>query len=446
MSLRLLSDSEIAWSRINPQAWCNLCRSVSVAGRVELAKLRAAISSLQGRLPELGACLIREARGIKFVRSTDAIKIRCLNVETREDIVRAIEQELAEPVGSEGTPLMRVTLFRESGAEQTTLLLTCHHAIIDRNSVMNLLDTFVEELTGVSEPQPPSFPPRSQVDEGPHLGWPRYLQKQARLRLRSSAKIAARHRLDQAGETRIAIRRYSPDTISALMDGARRRGVTLTGLLVAASMKSYAALSQGDRPVAYSVAADLARGERFASVGSRVGLLQDTLDGVVGKQTAELAADVVERIQDALARGEDRLSARFFAKVAPILGWLAGRRPFRLGGLTVTNLGRLDLPSPAKPFGIVETFGVVTNTRIFYDVAVHANTVADRLVISLTTSVLTDAAFRQFSDDLDRHLLQSVGLDVSVGESKSRSPLQAHAPAPIPEDPSVAARVAGGHA
>lgn len=220
----------------------------------------------------------------------------------------------------------------------------------------------------------------------------------------------------------------------------------MTGLLVAASMKSYAALSQGDRPVGYSVAADLARGERFASVGSRVGLLQDTLDGVVDKQTAELAADVVERIQDALAHGEDRLSARFFAKVAPLLGWLAGRQPFRLGGLTVTNLGRLDLPSPATPFGIIETFGVVTNTRIFYDVAVHANTVADRLVISLTTSVLTDAAFRQFSDDLDRHLLQSVGLDVSVGESKSRSPLQAHTSAPIPEDQAVAARVAGGHA
>ncbi len=410
---RALTDSERAWAGANPAAWFNVCRSVTLTGKVELEQLRQAVDQLPRRLPELGFRLEAAGRRPRFVPSDAAIEVRAVRLTAPGEPFATIEEAMGEPVGLQGEPLLRVELLLPPASEdreQTRLLLTSHHAIVDRNSVLNLIGALVETLRG-ADAVGPATPRRPKSGSLPFLQSCSFLLKQLGARIGSTSVAQDRHRASNQSRTGIALCRFDRTRTAEIVAACRQREITVTGLIAASAARAYDGLcGEGTRPLTYGMACDLNRGGRIAGLGSNVGLLPERLARPLPGSNIDLAKAISARTAEAIEADDDRKSARMFARTAPLLGRLSRRRPLRLGAFTVTNLGKLELPPEDSVYGVAETFGVVTNDRIFYDVAIHANTVAERLVIALTSSALRSAAFRTFEQLLLRNLNETLDL------------------------------------
>jgi hypothetical protein len=394
----------LTFSRLSP---LNLVVLVGLDGPALDDLLTPALAAAQQRHPLLRARIAGPPSRPRFEVSPGGappevgpIPLTLLPAADAASVFAVAEAEMNTPFDTGRGPLARLTRVSGSGQE-TSLVLTLHHAIADGTSTANLLHELLDwcrsrldrDATPGATPATPGAAPGAAPLLAP-LALPPPLTGVLPASLRGrqgrsqQLRFAARQGRDEIGYRlgsrgqrrpvpppgRAATRPLTldRDQTASLVDRARRRRLTLTSLLSAALLWQASALLYEGRPTVMRavVWVDL-RPHLDPPVGSQtlgcyVSMIRFTIRVDPRTGFAALAAAVQDRIERAARRG-DRLPAALLS--AP-LARVAVRWP--VGRLGTTALSYAVTPAIRPSYGPVrvrELRAFVSNLRLGAELA-----------------------------------------------------------------------------
>lgn len=394
---RALSASERAWAGPNPDAWFNLVRAIRFKRAIDPGAFQKAITGLQQEFVELRSCLSTETRNTPvLIENGRSIPVRTFTNAAESDVLEYLTDELRVPVGCEGDPLMRAALFVHDDA--ATIVLTVHHVIIDRNSTKTLIGQLLSTFGATDSPATTG---KTRVALNPsYLG-----------AARAACALAWERRFSGAGQprrglkaplsdrTHFCIQRFDTPETRLVHAHAEEVGTRVTALISAAALEALDRLHPAaDGSARVGIAFDLTTGERMEGLGSQVGMPIIDLRKSDHAHFQARCLMIEGRIDRLRASSAARDSASLLALSGRLLRSLARRGPFRLGTLAVTNLGELELECGSRSSDMVETFGMVNNQTIYFDIALHAQSLNGRMTVVFTSSVMDTSALKRFAD------------------------------------------------
>ncbi len=297
-------------------------------------RLAAALAGLQQRHPLLGVRVVERNRKFWFEsEGTPAIPLRVVEREGDESWIDVVEEELNAPFDAATGPLLHCTHVASSTpgvpepvGPRSEIVLTFHHAAMDAVSGYRLLAELLHRCAATSELY--EGPPDDQGDSGlPPVEQrfpPAWRGARGRVRL---AGFAARQLADEVGfrlRTRGARRppipsspicrvlplALSEEATSALARAARRRRVTVNGVLSACFLLSVSRRLYQSRAAAmrYISIADLrphvAPRVPAHALGAYIAMLRYTARLRPGTGLWELAHEVSRQVAGGVRRGD----------------------------------------------------------------------------------------------------------------------------------------------
>lgn len=394
---RALSASERAWAGPNPDAWFNLVRSIRIKRAIDPGAFQKAITGLQQEFVELRSCLSTENRNTPvLIENGVSIPVRTFTTADESDVLEYITDELRVPVGCKGDPLMRAALFVHDDA--ATIVLTVHHVVIDRNSTKTLIERLLSTFGATDSPAPtgedrvalnPSYLGAARAACA--LAWERRFSGAGRPRRELKAPLSDR--------THFCIQRFDAPETRLVYAHAEEVGTRVTALISAAALEALDRLYPAmDGSARVGIAFDLTTGERMKGLGSQVGMPIIDLQKSDNVRFQDRCHMIEARIDRLRASSAARDSASLLALSGRVLRSLARRGPFRLGTLAVTNLGELEFECGSGSSDLIETFGMVNNQIVYFDVTLHSQSLNGRMTTVFTSAVMDTSALERFAD------------------------------------------------
>lgn len=300
-------------------------------------------------------------------------------------VMAVVEEEMNTPFDPSRGPLARLTSVSGAG-NASDLVLTLHHCVADGASTANLihelLDWCAARIAGEAEPSRGRLalpPPLTSVlpvgMRGARGRWKalRLVARQGRDEVacrRGSRGI--RRPVPPPGQAVTVPLSLDRDTTTSLIDQARRRRLTLTGLLSAALLWQASALLYGSRPATMRAVVWTDLRPRLdppvtdETLGCYVSMLRFAVRVDPRGGFAALAAAVQDQIGRASRRGDGVPAALVSAPLARVaVRWPVGR----LGTTALSYAPAPAIRPSYGPVGVRELRAFVSNMRLGAELA-----------------------------------------------------------------------------
>ncbi|HIK04215.1 MAG TPA: hypothetical protein IGS40_05805 [Trichormus sp. M33_DOE_039] len=209
--------------------------TAQVQGKIQLESLKIALTHLQQRHPLLRVGITLDKNGNPyFVEQSKPIPVRVVSRQSAEHWEQELEAELVQPFTSDDAPLLRMVWLYSVNISE--LIITCHHAIADGLSVVNLIRDLLTVLGNPHQPLP-SLPPPSPCEillpDCQHQ--PAYIGQTLAMKV----LLGLKKRTDKSSPSRrnypkLRVGSLSPNLTTALIQRCRAENTTVHGVLCAA--------------------------------------------------------------------------------------------------------------------------------------------------------------------------------------------------------------------
>jgi hypothetical protein len=339
--------------------------------------LRDALHALQRRHPLLRVNLVPEGKGFQFTPSAQPIPLEIVTRMDETTWMQAAEAELGRALDTKTGPLVRcLNIAGPSNEDQSELILTVHHSIMDATSGSNIVRELLTACEGIDAGETPEIGPPLPLMPAEDNFFPKTLpggrrrSTMAGFVLRQMAdEIGFRFRtsgkrtppVHSRGTCRVLCRTMNREDTTAVARASRSRRLPLNAALNAAMLVAVHRLL-------YDGEATLLRHFNFADLrqvlrpqvteehlGSYHGMLRVSVPMATGADLWSTAMVLNEKFSTAARRGDTFQSVRLSpALMRPILR----QSRQRMGTTALSYTGPSRLPSK---FGSIE----VSSAEVF---------------------------------------------------------------------------------
>jgi NRPS condensation-like uncharacterized protein len=398
MRRKLSAVERLLWL-VTPNIAINFAVTVRVGGHFSADELRVALAHVRARHPLLGVRIAADAEQWPCLASWDVpeLSVRIVPRQAEDDWVALVEQELARPFDRNIGPLVRFVWLRSPDVSE--LIVVCDHLVADGLSAAYLVRDILRQLGQpdaeiVHLPELPTLNeliPPAVVDE--------LTRRLAAAPPSEKPGEAAPHMppaqpapIQMAAQRVLAWALTEPET-TALVARCRAEGTTVQAAICAAFLLAFAE-DQPDAPSAvrrvqspFSVRGRLAR-PVADDFGLFVAMPEVDVECAPNRDFWDIARD----IRQALARetADERIFMPFFALEAAAAS-LPDADLLRLlvdsftanYDISVTNLGRLDIPAQYGPLRLEALYGPALSVAGEHHRVLGVTTVGGRMSFTL---------------------------------------------------------------
>ncbi len=364
--LRLLGNIERGCWLIDQTAPMNVLAVAQVKGRLDPARLPAALALLQRRHPLLRVC-VKVEDGLPAYFDSDApIPITVIDRRDGTHWYEMVTEERNRPFRWEQAPLLRLSVLR--GESESELIFTMHHLISDGASSTYLLRdlllatsgqatssvlTPLPERPALEDLMPPSERGLSGLKRSAH-----FLASQAWTFFARRPRLLAEQQSVPSAQRRSAVshQQLTKEETSALLSACRSHGATLHGALCAALLLAVGAEIRTESPapehlLGCCTPVNLRRvlqPEIGEDIGLYVGPIVTFHRLTARTELFALATELTNQIHTARSAGVPALALATQSRLLParVSPKQAARHLYNrlFGTVSVTNMGVLDIP------------------------------------------------------------------------------------------------------
>lgn len=430
MNRRLSVIERAVWlnARISP---INFAVIVRVRGALATAQLEAALSKARQKYPMLAVRVVAGEDGWPCFTSDEVpgLSIRVVERQVDEDWVKEVEHELATPFAWEVGPLVRFVLLRSH--ERSEIIIVSHHCVGDGLSVAYLARTILRclgEPDAVVEPLP-ALPDFEELITSSLKGTLAVKLKMAlfkpllrtmMLLQRLGKKRSPDDGQKAAGEDRFCLLPWSltESQTSALVARCRDERTTVHAAICAAFLYAYADVRQDGQsrrtvqsPVSVRDRLSVPVGE---NLGVFIGLVEVPVDCAAGRDLWDVSRDIKQGFDRGMM--DDKILLQFLTVRAVMMAQSDEELIAQWGDravnydLSVSNLGRLDLPLQYGPLQLEAFYGPAVNGTKNEQVLGVA-TVGGQMTFTYVyrTAVMGSATAQRICDRAMHRLAEAVG-------------------------------------
>jgi hypothetical protein len=380
---------------------------LSFAGALTQTQLLRAAETLHNRHPMLRSRIIEQAQALHFKVDVPFTQIQ---VQSQPLLAGATPAELLQHqldnVLDPQRELWRLLLLSAPEHNQHHLLLTCHHAISDAASLVQLLG----ELLQLCESQQLGTPLNSQevplaaaLDDHQDLATQLPVACETPPPVPFAQAAALVHR-------RTGVRRLLLDgqTSNQLQRLAKANGLSLNALLAGALLKAAGELELGEQiriNSAVSLRQRAARPISAQAIGCFIGVASHCLP-VTGRSLLNLAADYQRQLQASLPAQSLRLPVQSLESLRVRTHALRSQTGF-LHGIALTNHGAIGFPQ-YRYFRLLDYANAASRVAGNFAVALHVTRFAGALSLCFTFPVplMDEALINRLQLKLQQSLLR----------------------------------------
>ncbi|MBA3945875.1 MAG: hypothetical protein H0X37_15065 [Herpetosiphonaceae bacterium] len=369
-----------------------------IRGRLTVDQLKDALSAIQRKHWLLTVrIVVDDAEWPAFVADAEGVpelRVRMVDREHDDDWVREAQAELLQPFAAQGELLVRFVWLQSK--DVSDLIVVIHHVVADAISMMNLFRDLLTQLADPSvviEPQP-MLPPLEELIPSPlrirllaasitgvaglrkaghRLEQLRHkLPFQKPVREPAGPTSRAAHMNGSAAKTALTMLTWvlAEDDTTELIAACKRERTTVHAAMCTAFLlalrdiegKPIGTLSKVQSPVNIRDRLTQPASDAF---GLFILLVQTDVDCRPGREFWEIAREFKQRMERATS--DTRLFVRSLLVQKLMVKWaetksnaeLARLLPWRWSGcdMTVSNIGRLKLPSQYGPLQLEAIYG-----------------------------------------------------------------------------------------
>jgi len=335
----------------------NFAVSARIRGGFTRERLEAALAGLGRRHPLLAVRAARRADGTAYFTDEDVppIPLRVVEAAVDDDWIGEVEREIQRPSNYLTEPQIRCIWLR--GRETSDVVLVCDHLLADGRAAVVALRDLLELLAVPTRAIEPLIAPPIHELVPPAVVRQIVADAARRDAIGPDEPEAPAPPTGRGGPARIRPFALTADETAALVRRCRAEGVTVQAALCAAFLTPFAE-RQPDRPVRRAeIPVDL-RSRLIRPVGdayaSMVGLTIVDVDCAPG--------NLWDAARSAAAALAGMRAADMFA-VPPVTIPLTGkmlRPPWDIHyDLSISNLGRIDIPAEYGELRLESIFGPV---------------------------------------------------------------------------------------
>lgn len=430
--MRALGNIERGCWLIDQTAPMNVLAVAQVAGRLDPARLAAALELLQRRHPLLRVC-VQLDRGVPtYFYSAAPIPFSIVSRRDGSHFHELVTDERNRPFHADQAPLLRLTVLH--GQAESELVFTMHHLISDGASSTYLLRDMLLALSGDApaaswaplsvQPALEDLMPAAERGFSGRTRSAQFLYEQAftffvrrpRL-LREQQPVPSGKRLSAVSHQQL-----SRDQTTGLLGACRQQGVTLHGaicaaLLLAVGAEVRAEAATPDPLLGCCTPVNLRRVLQ-PQIGQDMGLYVGPIVTFhrlpADRKLPSLAAELTRQIHAARAASVPTQALATQSRLLP--SWVSPQQAARhlynrlFGTVSVTNMGVLDIPlsygdlrltavhigGSNNPFGSLISIGVTTLAgQLFMNFNYNQHIVSDdrlQRVVTATMGALSAAS------------------------------------------------------
>lgn len=381
---RALGTFEEAAVLTNTESPFNIVGVVHLHSPPDPARLDQALQSVQNRHPLLRAHIEERDDGFAFeLGENGSIPLKVLERESDTHWQRIVEAELNSPIDNSSGALMRVTFLQPGKDKQVGELILCaHHAIMDGDSALHLVEEILEHSVNGSDDlnttsiNQQSIPARSEDMFPKRYQKPRHVLHLIPFLLRQMVEETS-YRLNiigkqeppvpKRGHCRILPARLDPAETTALTRAARKHRVSLNSVLNAALVLAVWKLRYASEPRPF-------RAITFANlrpymkpavpadrVAAYISMLRFTLKLQQGQAFWPLAKTINAKVHQSAKRGEKFLAVHM---TKALMQMFLGQQKIRMGATALSYAGAVKLPDRYGDTRVTGLTGFISNLNI----------------------------------------------------------------------------------
>ena len=394
--LRILGNIERGCWLIDQTAPMNVLAVAQVRGRLDPARLSAALDLVQRRHPLLRVCVQVDGGVPSYFYSDAPIPLAVIERRDGTHWHEVVTDERNRPFRWDRAPLLRLTVLY--GADESELIFTMHHLISDGASSTYILRDLLLALSGQAAasafaplPERPALEalmPSSERGLSGLTRSTRFLAEQAWTFFARRPRLLSAQQSVPPAERRSAVshQQLSRDETTALLAACRSHGVTLHGALCAALLLAVGAEVRAESPAPDHLLGcctpvnlrRVLRPEIGEDIGLYVGPIVTFHRLTARTELFALAAELTKQIHAARTNGVPALALATQSRLLPsrVSPQQAARHLYNrlFGTVSVTNMGVLDIPleygdlhltavhigGANNPYGSLISIGVTT--------------------------------------------------------------------------------------
>jgi hypothetical protein len=381
--LRALGAVESAMAVLHElQGTTQTASLVQLSGPLTPALLQNAAAHLQYRHPLLQAVIAEQDGALYFMQaaSMPPIALRVVAQEPTGQWRAELERELNEPLDPNHA-LWKLALLQDNENPISTLILTCHHALVDAVSLVALLSECLQLADALHAGQP--LPLQTQALARPldaYLHPPASAPLHLRLegpQYAQAAALAARH-------TAVWYDQFDAQQVEHMQHCARSLGISLNSWLAAALLLASHQIGLGEQlrintAVSLRQRTEPAIGDDALGCYIRVAPCELALAGRSMTSVArEYHFDLARQLENAHATMPPPDLPQLRANAARLAEGACFAQ-----GIALTNHGRIQFPA-FQHFNLVHYLNVAHRVAGNFAVALHVTTFEQQLCLSFT--------------------------------------------------------------
>lgn len=364
--VRVLGNIERGCWLISQTAPMNVVAIAEVRGKLELARLRAALDLVQRRHLLLRVCVQAEHGVPSYFASNAAIPIEVSERRGPDHWQQVAIAERNRPLRWDTPPLVRLTVLHGDG--ESDLIITLHHLISDGASTVaffrELLLAYSDEAAAAKLgplPVRPSLEMLMPEAERGVMGLTRsarFIGQQAWTFFARRPRLLPEQKLVPAAQRRSSLvqQRLSGAETAALLAACRKHAVTLHSVLCAALLMAVGAEIHAESPAPHHVLGCCTpvnlRRALSPAVGEEIGLYVGPIVTFhqldASTELFALAEQLTTQIQAARTAGVPALALATQSRLLParISPQRAAQHLYNrlFGAVSVSNMGVLEIP------------------------------------------------------------------------------------------------------
>lgn len=380
---RELSPLEQAMEVLNRRASSsNVITICRITGPLSEQIIRQALDLIQCRHPRLNSRIVGELDSLYFQSGAMRIPLHVVEKQHNEQWQEVVLQELNQKIESDKCLMRAVVVCIKSEKNVSHLLTTIHHAISDRSSSNRLhseILTYCQKIaSGEPIEQVASLPPLPPLQEllpksmqgfrGVVNAWS-FLSRDLFKRVwhrpeTSDVEKCVPIELRRCG---MIHRRLNEEQTAQLVDCCRKKKTTVQGALCAAMLFAAARKISGckktDVRVSCNSHINLRKRLNPVVTDENMGVLASSITSFHTLRTNILFWDLARHVRQQLEAGlksNDIFTKLSFSKKF-YESYLDRPNKKRLWTVSITNIGRVNIPQIYGPFELEEINGVVAN-------------------------------------------------------------------------------------
>lgn len=382
---------------------------LSFAGALPQAQLLRAAETLHSRHPMLRSRIIEQAQALHFKVDVpfSQIKVQSQPLPAGQTPAELLQRQL-DNVLNPHRQLWRLVLLSTPDHNQHHLLLTCHHAISDAASLVQLLG----ELLQLCESQQLGTPFDGQeVPLAAALDYHQDLATQLPPACETPPPLPFAQ-TEPLAHRRTGVHRLLLDghTSNQLQRLAKTHGLSLNALLAGALLEAASELELGEQiriNSAVSLRRRAARPISAQTIGCFIGVASHCLP-VAGRSLLHLAADYQRQLQASLPAQSLRQPAQSLESLRVRSHALRSQAGF-LHGIALTNHGEIGFPQ-YRYFRLLDYANAASRVAGNFAVALHVTRFAAALSLCFTfpLPLMDEARINRLQRKLQHSLLHFI--------------------------------------